>query len=198
MSMGGSFFPCLLRAMTTYLALLRGINVSGKNMLRMPDLQATLAGLGGAEVRTYLQSGNAIFKAKQEPSAKLAARIEAALQAEHGVDSPVLVLPVKDLDAIATGNPLLPKSGPIEETHFHATFLFEPVTEKAFEALGPKLPAAEGERAVWVKGAILLHCPHGYGRTKLNNNWFERALKVKATTRNWRSVLALREMCHGS
>ncbi|WP_035616308.1 DUF1697 domain-containing protein [Haloferula sp. BvORR071] len=179
--------------MSTYLALLRGINVSGKNMLRMPALQALLADLGCENVRTYLQSGNAVFDAKKTTPAKLASMIEASLKKDHGVDSPVLVLPAKDLDAIATDNPLLPKSGDIEETHYHATFLFEPVTEKAFEAL--KLPAAEGERAAWLKGAILLHCPHGYGNTKLNNNWFERALKVKATTRNWRSVLALRKMC---
>jgi uncharacterized protein (DUF1697 family) len=46
-----------------------------------------------------------------------------------------------------------------------------------------------------MKGAVLLHCPHGYGRTKLNNTYFERALKVQATTRNWRSVLALRDLC---
>jgi len=179
--------------MSTYLALLRGINVSGKNKLRMPDLQACLAELGCEEVRTYLQSGNAVFQAKKEAPAKLAARIEASLKKDYKVDSPVLVLPAKDLDAIATDNPLLPKSGSFEETHFHATFLFEPVTQKTFEAL--KLPAAEGEHAALVKGAILLHCPHGYGRTKLNNTWFERALKVKATTRNWRSVLALRHMC---
>lgn len=180
--------------MSTYLALLRGINVSGKNMLKMPALQQVLAGLGCEEVRTYLQSGNAVFQAKQEAPAKLAARMESALKKEHGVDAPVLVLTAKDLDAIATANPLLPKSGSFEETHYHATFPFEPVSRKDFEAL--TLPAAEGERAAWVNGTILLHCPHGYGRTKLNNNWFERALKVKATTRNWRSILALREMCH--
>ena len=179
--------------MTTYLALLRGINVSGKNMLKMPALKGCLEALGCEEVRTYLQSGNAVFGAKRETPAKLSARIEAALKKDHGVDAPVLVLAEKDLEAIADGNPLLPKSGGYEETHFHATFLFDPVTEARFKEL--KLPAAEGEQAVWMKGAILLHCPHGYGRTKLNNNWFERALKVRATTRNWRSVLALREMC---
>jgi uncharacterized protein (DUF1697 family) len=66
------------------------------------------------------------------------------------------------------------------------------VSKAAFDAL--KLPAAEGERAALSKGVVLLHCPHGYGRTKLNNTWFEKALKVRATTRNWRTVLALQKL----
>lgn len=177
--------------MTTYLALLRGINVSGKNPVPMAKLKETFASLGFAEVKTYLQSGNAVFQAKKTPPAKLAGEIEAAISHDFGHQVSVLVLTADQLDAIASDNPLWPKSGG-EETHFHATFLFDPVSKTAFDAL--KLPAAEGERAVLAKGAILLHCPHGYGRTKLNNTWFERALKMRATTRNWRTVLALREL----
>lgn len=176
--------------MSRYLALLRGVNVSGST-LRMADLKKSLADMGLEEVQTYLQSGNVIFKSKGD-AAKLASQIEARIKKDFGLSIPVLVLTAKEVDTIASKNPLWPESGG-EGSHFHATFLFEPVTKKAFDAL--KLPAAAGEQAALGKGVVLLHCPHGYGRTKLNNTYFEKALGVKATTRNWKSVMALRELC---
>lgn len=172
--------------MSSYLALLRGVNVSG-TALRMADLKKSLADVGLEEVQTYLQSGNVVFKSKGAT-----AEIEARIKKDFGLSIGVLVLTAKEIDAVASNNPLWPKSGG-EGSHFHATFLFEPVTKKTFDALS--LPAAEGEQAVLGKGAVLLHCPHGYGRTKLNNTYFEKALGVKATTRNWKSVMALRELC---
>lgn len=178
--------------MTTYLALLRGINVSGKNAIRMPALRDSLSGLGLRDVQTYLQSGNIVFGANQSDVAALATKIKTSIAQDFGHDVAVLVLSAKDLALIANSNSLWPKSGG-EETLFHCTFLFEPVSPAAFNAL--KLPAAEGERVVLVENAVLLHCPHGYGKTKLNNSFFERALGVPATTRNWRTVLALHAVC---
>ncbi|MEK7952152.1 DUF1697 domain-containing protein [Luteolibacter soli] len=178
--------------MDTYIALLRGINVSGKNPVPMAKLKETFAGLGFADVKTYLQSGNVVFRTKKKTApAKLASEIEAAISHDFGHQVSVLVLTPGEIEHVAAHNPLWPKSGG-ELTHFHATFLFDPVSKATFDAL--KLPAAEGERALLSKGVVLLHCPHGYGNTKLNNTWFEKALKVRATTRNWRTVQALREM----
>lgn len=176
--------------MSSYLALLRGVNVSG-TALRMADLKKSLADLDLEEVQTYLQSGNVVFQSKGQ-AAKIASEIEARIKKDFGLSIGVLVLTAKEIDAVASNNPLWPKSGG-EGSHFHATFLFEPVAKKNFDALS--LPAAEGEQAVLGKGAVLLHCPHGYGRTKLNNTYFEKALGVKATTRNWKSVMALRDLC---
>lgn len=176
--------------MTSYLALLRGVNVTGST-LRMAELKKSLTDMGLEEVQTYLQSGNVVFKSKGN-AAKLASDIEARIKKDFGLSISVLVLTSKEIETIASKNPLWPKSGG-EGSHFHATFLFEPVTRKTFDALS--LPAADGEQAVLGKGAVLLHCPHGYGRTKLNNTYFEKALGVKATTRNWKSVMALRELC---
>lgn len=178
--------------MATYVALLRGINVSGKNSIRMPALEESFAGLGFADVRTYLQSGNVVFRAGQSDEGALAATIHARIAEDFGHAVPVLVMSAKELGLIADSNPLWPKSGG-DEKLFHCTFLFQPVSARCFQAL--KLPAADGERAVLVGKVILLHCPHGYGRTKLNNNFFERALGVPASTRNWRTVLALQELC---
>ncbi len=178
--------------MTVCIALLRGINVSGKNAIRMPDLQDSFSALGFADVKTYLQSGNVVFRAGKLAQGELAARIAAQIKCDLGLEVPVLVISAKELDQIANSNPLWPKTGG-DEKLFHSTFLAAAVSPAAFRAL--QLPAAEGERAVLAGRAVLLHCPHGYGNTKLNNHYFERALGVAATTRNWRTVLALQKLC---
>jgi len=178
--------------MTTYVALLRGINVSGQNPIRMSALQDSFSGLGFDGVQTYLQSGNVVFRTGKSDEATLAAAISARITQDFGHVAPVLVMSAKELERIAHANPLWPKTGG-DEKLFHSTFLFQPVSPVSFQAL--QLPAATGERAVLVGSAVLLHCPHGYGKTKLNNSYFERALGVSATTRNWRTVLALQALC---
>lgn len=175
-------------SLTTYLALLRGVNVSGQKSIRMPELRESLLRLECRKVQTYLQSGNILFRAAGSDEAALAARIQARIAQDFGHDVPVLVLSAKSLAHIANANPLWPTTGG-DASLFHCTFLFEPISAAVFEAL--KLPAAPDERALLVENAVLLHCPHGYGKTKLNNSFFERALGVPATTRNWRTVLAL-------
>jgi len=178
--------------MANYIALLRGINVSGQNTIRMTELQNSLSALGYTDVQTYLQSGNVVFSAAKSDESKLAATIQKRITQDFGHDVPVLVLSAKELDVIANSNPLWPASG-ADGKLFHSTFLFHEVAAASFQML--KLPAAEGEGAVLVGKVVFLHCPHGYGKTKLNNSYFERVLKVQATTRNWRTVLALQAMC---
>mgnify|MGYP001609301990 CR=1 FL=1 len=178
--------------MTIYIALLRGINVSGHNAIRMPELQDSFSGLGFSDIRTCLQSGNVVFRADKSDEVKLAALIAARIKQDFGHAVSVLVISAKELEHVINSNPWGPKAGG-DEKLFHSTFLFESVSAGSFQAL--KLPAAAGERAVLVGRAVLLHCPHGYGKTKLNNSYFERALGVSATTRNWRTVLALQQLC---
>jgi len=178
--------------MTAFVALLRGINVSGQKPMRMADLQKSCEALGLGDVRTYLQSGNVVFRAGRAAPRKLAGTLKARIAEDFGHDVEVLVLPAEELDRVAGSNPLWPRSGG-EEKLFHGTFLFEPIAEERFRKL--KLPAQPGELAVLVGQVVLLHCPHGYGRTKLNNGFFEKALGVPATTRNWRTVLALKDLC---
>lgn len=184
--------------MTSYVALLRGINVSGQNSIRMTELQNCFSALGFSDVQTYLQSGNVVFSALQSDEAALAAKIHTRIAQDFGLDIPVLVMSAEQLEQIANSNPLLPharaenKAGG-EEKLFHCTFLFQALTPGRFAAL--KLPAAADERAVLVGQVVLLYCPHGYGKTKLNNSFFERGLGVPATTRNWRTVLALQALC---
>ena len=178
--------------MTTFVGLLRGINVSGQKSIRMADLQNSLMALGFTKVRSYLQSGNLVFDTSRGEPRKLASAIKTRIADDFGHEVEVLVLPAKEFGLVASFNPLLPRRV-LDEKLFHATFLFQPVSKADFQKL--KLPAQPGEQAVLIGQVVLLHCPHGYGRTKLNNAFFEKAFKVSATTRNWRTILALQALC---
>jgi len=176
--------------MTVFVALLRAVNVSGQKKVPMAELRRTLGGLGLTGVETYLQSGNVVFDARGDDPTEQAAAIHGLIEREFGHDVHVLVLTAAELVQIAAANPLL--VGGADEKYLHVTFLFAPAD--ADGCAGRELPAREGERVACAGSVIYLYLPHGYGRTKLNNSFFERALKTPATTRNWRTVLALAEM----
>ena len=201
--------------MTTFVALLRAVNVGGRT-LPMADLRRLLEGLGFGDVRTHLQSGNAVFDAEgaaEDHAATIVLRIERDLGMRVGV----LVLTADESAEVAASNPFVGRPG-IDEGFLHATFLFGEAGEadfgeasraaysKAWESAFDKLalPAAEGELADFVGSpdlatpVVYLYLPHGYGRTKLNNAYFERSLGTAATTRNWRTVHALAALAAGS
>jgi len=191
--------------MTTFVALLRAVNVSGQNKIPMAGLRASMAAAGYGGVQTYLQSGNIVFDADADADADagrqaaaaqgLATAVHQLIEREFGCDVKVLVLAAAELARVAAANPFPPAAGgALDETLSHATFLEEPVPDAAFTGLA--LPAQPGEQAKLAADGrvIYLYLPHGYGRTKLNNGYFERRLGATATTRNWRTVLALAEM----
>lgn len=173
--------------MANFVALLRAVNVSGQNKISMAELRRALGVLGLNGVETYLQSGNVVFDAEGDDPAEHAAAIHGLIEREFGHDVDVLVLTAADLARVAAVNPLL--AGGADEKYFHVTFLFAPAHADGFA--GRVLPAQECERAERAGPVIYLYLPNGYGRTKLNNAYFERALGTPATTRNWRTVLAL-------
>ena len=190
--------------MSAYIALLRAVNVSGKNRLSMAGLRALLEELGLRDVRTYLQSGNAVFSVPVAAADGLAADIEERLSRDLGVDTRVVLVPAETLAAVAAANPFAGLPG-VDERWLHATFLCPTEAGGAgpdAEALGVATDglgcqATEGEAARLVvvpPPVVVLKLPHGYGRTKLTNAALERALGVAATTRNWRTVLALAQM----
>jgi len=209
--------------MTTYVALLRAVNVGGRT-LPMADVRRCLESLGLRHVRTYLQSGNVVFSADgaaaEEDSvpatASLAAAIEVRIERDLGPRVAVLVLPGDGIAGVVAANPFHSEPG-VDAGSLHATFLFTPageddfgeanaaaystVYEAAFREL--QLPAVEGERAVFVGSpplaapVVYLRLPHGYGRSKLTNAFFERKLGTGATTRNWRTVRTLAGLAAG-
>lgn len=178
--------------MPRFVALLRGVNVGGSRRVAMADLRRAMESAGFLRVRTYLQSGNVVFDATGADAPHHAAQIAAILVDEVGHEVEVLVLTCTELKRIQQRNPFAVEAGN-DSRSVHALLLFAPVEVEAFVAL--QLPAAPGEEAVLGDGAIYLHLPNGYGRSKLTGTFFEHKLNVPASARNWRTVLALRELC---
>jgi len=175
--------------MISHIALLRGINVAG-NMLKMTRLREILVELGLAGVKTYLQSGNALFSAKGT-AARLSAAIEERLSRETRLPVSVIIRTPAQLQRIVDGNPFL-KESDVDHKKLHVTFLAGAASKAGLAAL--KSVKCGPDRWHPAGDAIYLHCAGGYGRTKLNNAAIEKLLATRATTRNWSTVKALHEM----
>jgi uncharacterized protein (DUF1697 family) len=175
--------------MPTYIAMLRGINVSG-NMLKMDRLRELWSSLGFKNVRTYIQSGNIIFESN-DPPAKWLPKIENKLIGETRLPVHVIVRTPGELKKAIAANPFLKQDG-IDRSKLHVTFLDRAAGKDALKNLA-NLPPGPDELRVIGKEAYL-HCPDGYGRTKLHNAAIEKLLVAKATTRNWNTVNKLYEM----
>ena len=178
--------------MQTYISILRGINVGGSKPLKMIDLKAMLEKLGFEDVVTYIQSGNVVFKTPtNEPAEKISETIEKAIQKKFGFDVPVITTSADELKKVIHNNPFIKRKG-IQLDKLHVTFLGT-LPESSFVTVVAKLDFSPDEFVIRGR-EIYLHCPDGYGNTRLSNNFFENKLFVKATTRNWNTVNKLWEM----
>lgn len=174
--------------MTTYIALLRGINVGGK-VLKMADLKDAVSTLDFDEVQTYLQSGNMVFRAPKASNDALAKRISDAIREHKSIDVTVMVRDAAEWNAIVSNNPY-PQATEFPKT-VH-TFILDAMPEAArLETLRAK----EAGREEWriVDGTLYLHTPDGFGKSALGGI-VERILKVPMTARNWNTVLALQDL----
>lgn len=171
--------------MTTYISILRGINVSGQKLINMGMLRKSYERLGFGNVTTYLQSGNIIFIGKDIDADKLAQTISRQIESDFGFDIPVIVLPIDKLQQIIDHNPFAKESDK-DKTFLHVTFLSSIPEKYDLNAIEAK--KQNGEEISITANAVYLYCPNGYGRTKLNNNFLEAKLKVTATTRNWKTT----------
>lgn len=175
----------------TFVALLRGINVGGKNKLPMKDLVAMFEHAGCVTTRHYIQSGNVVFSAAPALAAKIPAVVAVAIEKGFGLRVPVVVRSEKELRAAAAANPFL-EAG-VDPDALHVMFLADQPSKAAVAALDPD--RSPPDRFV-VKGReVYLACPNGVGRTKLSNAWFDTKLGTISTGRNWRTVLKLVAMC---
>lgn len=174
--------------MTTWVALVRSVNVGGRNRLPMADFRAALADLGFEDVRTYLQSGNAVFAAGA-PARTVTRTIEDRLSSQFGLAVPVVLRSAAQLESVVASTPFAAFVS--EPTTVHVTFLSAPPDPGAVAALADRAGSFGDDRLEVVGTEAHLHCPGGYGETTLTNTFVERALGVTATTRNWKSVLAL-------
>lgn len=177
--------------MKTFIAILRGINVSGKKKIRMKDLAEVLTSSGLRNVKTYIQSGNIIFEHQEKPASYFENLIHKVILDEFGYRVPVIVMSREYLNRVVAENPFLSRKD-VDINTLHVTFLSEypdkANTHLPLEVSYPPDELLPGDRAFYVL------CPKGYGRTKFNNDFFEKKTKVAATTRNWKTCNKLLDM----
>jgi len=173
-----------------HVALLRGINVGGRNKLPMKDLAAIFTDLGCADVRTYIQSGNVVYAPPAGASHPRPDLVSAPIAARVGLQVPVLTRTASELaDALANNPFLTPDADP---KALHVLFLAHTPTEDQVADLDPD--RSPGDRFEVRGREVYTHCPNGVARTKLTNVWFDRVLTTASTGRNWRTVTRLAEM----
>lgn len=171
--------------MTTYISILRGINVSGQKLIKMDALKKMYESLNFKDIQTYVQSGNVVFVASEMETKVLEKMISSTIETEFGFEVPTIVLDVNTLKNIIDGNPFA-KDKTKDSSFLHITFLADP--PKAFDKESIEHKKLINEEIEFTPNAIYLYCPNGYGKTKLNNNFFESKLNVNATTRNWKTA----------
>jgi uncharacterized protein (DUF1697 family) len=171
-----------------HIALVRGINVGGKS-LPMKTFAAILEGLGCRRVKTYIQSGNAVFETTEQDRPRLAAQIAAEIERQVGFAPHVLVLSPDEIEQAIAQNPF--SDAEADPSHLHLSFLTSPPPDADLARMETLRTATERFRLV---GRILyLHAPDGFGRSKLAAS-IERLLRASTTDRNWTTVLKLRDM----
>ena len=175
--------------MKTLIALLRGINVGGRNKLSMADFQCILMELGASEVKTYLQSGNAVFRMESPDPELLAEAVRSAINDSFSFEPDVLILEEKQFHNALHNNPF--KTDAADGKTLHTYFLAKTPIDPNIEKLNHLQTTSEQ----WeLHGAVFyLHTPDGFGRSKLAAG-VEKALGVRATARNQTTVAALSKL----
>lgn len=175
---------------STWVALLRGINVGGKNRLLMKDLAAMFVEAGCGDVRTYIQSGNVVFRAGPTLAEDIPSRISASIRERFGHEIAVVTRQASDLEAIVEANPFV--SAGAETDRLHVLFLADAPAAEDVEALDPD--RSPGDEFAVRGREIYLHYPNGTARSKLTNAWFDSRLSTVTTMRNWKTVGKLLEL----
>jgi uncharacterized protein (DUF1697 family) len=174
----------------TNLALLRGINVGGKNMLPMKDLGAMFLGAGCLNVRTYIQSGNVIFDADSDLAALIPGIITARIAERFGHRVPVIVRSAAQCADVLRNNPFIAEG--VAEESLYVMYLAEYPTPGCIEKLDPDRSPPD---AFVLRGQeIYLRLPNGAARSKLTNQYFDTKLATISTARNWRTATTLCEL----
>lgn len=184
--------------MHSYLALLRGINVSGKKIIKMENLRKLMEAAGYCKVKTYIQSGNVIFTSTEKSKEKMSKAIEELLDQQYGFDVSVFVVDKKDLDKAVDNNPFTDGKIPEESgtKKMYVTFLSEIPSEEGMEKLRQS-PIGDDVIELY-ENILYFKLATGAADSKLSNNLIESKLKLKATTRNWNTTLKLLELVENS
>jgi uncharacterized protein (DUF1697 family) len=187
--------------MASHVALLRGINVGGRNKVAMTELREVVTSLGYTGVTTYIQSGNVLFTAPDADPGALASALESAIAGAFGIAASVVVLSRDQLAQILAGNPYPDESNP---KLVHVVFLNAEPSQELSDRIkaAQSAAAAKGSRdAVTLAGqAVYLHTPDGYGTSELAQVLFRiigtpGRNPIAATARNWATSTKLLSLC---
>ncbi|MFB9051542.1 DUF1697 domain-containing protein [Formosa undariae] len=175
--------------MITYIALLRGINVSGQKKVPMADLRTLMCDLGFENVKTYIQSGNVVFQTSEENLSELETQISESIFKIFGFKVSILVKSRSQFQEIFDSNPF----SEVQKPTSYFTLLNEIPKQDGVKAVSKE--TYTDERFVITDSCVYFYSEHGYGKAKCNNNFFERKLKVSATTRNFKTMQKLLSLC---
>ena len=178
--------------MKTYISIIRGINVSGKNLIKMKSLHELYVGLGFEQVTTFIQSGNVVFRNQEMMTEELEQLISDEITKQFNLVAPVFVRELADFEIIIAQNPFCEICKEDEGNslaYLYITFLAQTPVKILLEAI--ELYSFLPDQFIIKGREVYLFCPGGYGKTKLDNTFFETKLKVKATTRNLRTLTSL-------
>jgi len=175
---------------SAHVALLRGVNVGGKNLLPMKDLAALFEAAGCGRVSTYIQSGNVIFVADAGTAKSAAARVSDAIERRFRLRIPVVIRSVGELRAVVRANPFI--AAGIDPGAAYVAFLAGAPDAASMAALDPRRSHPD---AFEVRDReVYMHLPTGAGKTKLTTAYFDAKLRTVSTVRNWRTTLKLLEL----
>lgn len=177
--------------MITHLALLRGINVSGHNMIKMEALQKMLENMGFQNVKTYIQSGNVFVDSEDESAASVGFKIKQEIAKVFGYDVPVVTIAKEDLELCFKNNLYL-KEKDCDTKKLYVAFISKELTPQALNDL--KISQFKPDEAAIDNSRIYIKYAIGAGKTRLDQKYIEKKLNVVATMRNWNTVTKLLEM----
>lgn len=177
--------------MKTHLALLRGINVSGHNMIKMDDLKTMLESVGFLNVKTYIQSGNVFVDTDEENAPAVGFKIKQEIFKAFGLEVPVVVIGKEDLEECFRNNSFL-KEKEADIKKLYVAFVSTTLTPNRIHDL--KMSQVKPDEATIDASRIYIKYAVGAGKTRFDQKYIEKKLNVTATIRNWNTVTKLLEM----
>jgi uncharacterized protein (DUF1697 family) len=169
---------------STYILLLRGINVSGKNLIKMVDLKAALDKALTTNCTTYIQSGNILFTYDNKSMSTLEKKIDECLFVLFQTSIQYQLLTSTQLESLINHNPF--NELPIETVYIT-------ICKSINKTFNP-LPIYPPDEAIVINSNVYIKCLNGYGKTKYTNAFIEKKFNTTATTRNWKTILTLQKM----
>ena len=177
--------------MHTHLVLLRGINVSGHNMIKMEPLKKALENMGFTQVQTYIQSGNVFVTTPEADASAVSFDIKQQIAKTFGLDVPVIVICKADLQACLNNNPFF-KETTVDTKKLYVAFVSKTLTPESIHDL--KISNIKPDEVAIDQSRIYIKYDVSPAKTRLDQKYIEKKLSVTATIRNWNTVNTLLEM----